>query len=105
VYDSASNLIESYSLTFFESYVANTGQFLGFSESSANISYFVLTDNYIGITELTVGQGGGQVPEPGTLLRQPPDCSCLPARSAARSRRLSGAEERRTGQPLQDGNR
>jgi hypothetical protein len=38
--------------------------FYGFQESTKNISYFTLTDNYIGITNLTVGS----VPEPGSLL-------------------------------------
>ena len=38
--------------------------FLGFQESTANIASFTLRDNYIGITDLTVGS----VPEPGMIL-------------------------------------
>jgi hypothetical protein len=65
VYDSNFNLIEpAFALTFTTSGADNTGQFYGFQESSADISYFVLTDNYIGITNLTVSA----VPEPSTLL-------------------------------------
>jgi hypothetical protein len=57
--------IESYALTFATSGAINTGEFLGFQESSKNISYFTLTDNYIGITDLTVI---GTTPEPSSLL-------------------------------------
>lgn len=42
----------------------NKGAFYGFQESSADIRYFVLTDNFIGIKDLTVSA----VPEPGSLL-------------------------------------
>ncbi len=65
VYDSNFNLIESpFALTFTTTGADNTGQFYGFQESSAIISYFVLTDNYIGITNLTVSS----VPEPSSFL-------------------------------------
>ncbi|HEY4931170.1 MAG TPA: PEP-CTERM sorting domain-containing protein [Terriglobales bacterium] len=54
--------IESYNLTFTTS-GNDTGAFYGFRESSAVISYFTLTDNYVGITGFTE-----LVPEPGSLL-------------------------------------
>jgi hypothetical protein len=63
VWDSAGNLIESYDLTFNTSGADDTGAFYGFMETTANISYFTLTDNYIGITGLTA-----VIPEPGSLL-------------------------------------
>ena len=64
VYDSGMNLIESANLSFTTSGGANAGSFFGFHESSANISFFTLTDNYIGITDLTIQA----VPEPGSLV-------------------------------------
>ena len=65
VYDSSHTLIEpAFTLTFTTSGADNTGAFYGFQESTKSISYFTLTDNYIGITNLTVGS----VPEPGSLL-------------------------------------
>ncbi len=71
VYDSQMTLIDSYTLDFilddFEA--MNDGFFLGFQESSAIISYFTLTDNYIGITDLTIVSGNPDaVPEPATML-------------------------------------
>ena len=65
VYDSGGNLIESFDLTFTTSGADDTGAFYGFQESSAVIAYFTLTDNFVGITNLTTASG---VPEPGTLL-------------------------------------
>jgi PEP-CTERM motif len=55
--------IESFDVTFLTGGGTDTGMFLGFTESSKNISYFTLTDNFLAITNLTV-----VVPEPGTLL-------------------------------------
>jgi PEP-CTERM motif len=63
VWDSAGNLIESYDLSFITSGADDTGAFYGFQESTADISYFTLTDNYIGITDLTVVS-----PEPSSIL-------------------------------------
>jgi hypothetical protein len=65
VYDSSMNLIESTNLTFLTSGADDTGAFVGFAETTSNISYFTLSDNYIGITNLTVGTA---TPEPGSLL-------------------------------------
>jgi PEP-CTERM motif len=63
VYDSNGNLIEApFALTFTTS-GNDAGAFYGFKESSRIISYFTLTDNFVGITGLTV-----VVPEPGSLL-------------------------------------
>ena len=44
-----------------------TGFFYGFQESTANISYFTLTDNYVAITDLTTGSASS-TPEPSSLL-------------------------------------
>ncbi len=63
VYDSSMTLIESYNLTFLTSGGTDTGMFLGFQESSPIISYFTLTDNYVGLVNLTIMS----VPEPGGL--------------------------------------
>jgi hypothetical protein len=65
VYDSSHTLIEpAFNLTFLTGGGNDTGAFFGFQESTANISYFTLTDNYVGIVDLTTGS----VPEPGSLL-------------------------------------
>jgi hypothetical protein len=55
--------IESYTLTFSTNGQNDTGAFYGFIESTKTISYFTLTDNYVGITGLTA-----VIPEPGSLL-------------------------------------
>jgi hypothetical protein len=62
VYDSSLNLIESFTLSFSTGGGTNSGFFFGFQETTP-ISQFTLTDNYVGITNLTVAS----VPEPGTL--------------------------------------
>ena len=64
VYDSTHTLIESYNLTFLTSGANDTGEFLGFLESSPIIKYFTLTDNFIGITDLTTVPS---VPLPGAV--------------------------------------
>ncbi len=64
VYDTGKNLIESYNLTFTTGGGTNTGQFLGFQESGPTIASFTLTDNYVGLTDLTILP----TPEPGTFL-------------------------------------
>jgi hypothetical protein len=68
VYDSAHTLIESFNLTFLTGGDDNTGAFYGFLEASPTISYFTLTDNYVGITNLTVQGSASAVPEPASLL-------------------------------------
>jgi hypothetical protein len=65
-WDSGGNLIESFNLTFTTSGGNDTGFFFGFLEDSAIINSFTLTDNYIGITDLTV-TGMTSTPEPGSL--------------------------------------
>ena len=67
VYDSSNTLIETSMLTFITGGGDNTGSFYGFLEGSPNISYFTLTDNYIGITDLTTSDPSA-VPEPATML-------------------------------------
>jgi len=64
VYDSSGNLIESDNLTFLTGGGKNTGQFLGFLESTPEIASFTLTDNFIGITNLTIAP----VPEPAMFF-------------------------------------
>ena len=68
VYDSSHSLIESFNLTFLTGGGIDTGFFFGFQESTANISYFTLTDNYVAITDLTTGTAGTTTPEPNSLL-------------------------------------
>jgi hypothetical protein len=49
---------------------SNTGEFHGFTENTNIIKYFTLSDNYIGIANLTVKTSSGDVPvpEPSTVL-------------------------------------
>jgi hypothetical protein len=63
-YDASGNLIESFNLTFVTSGADDTGAFYGFQESSPVISSFTLTDNFVGITNLTIAT----TPEPATWL-------------------------------------
>ena len=65
VYNSSDTLIESYNLTFLTGGGENTGAFYGFLESTPDISFFTMTDNYIGLTNLTVLTS--TVPEPATM--------------------------------------
>jgi len=67
VYDTSDVLIESDVLSFSTGGADDTGQFLGFSEGSADIGYFTLTGAYIGITDLTVSGEVSAVPEPGAV--------------------------------------
>lgn len=67
VLDALGKVIESYTLTFTTSGAPDTYQFWGFQEATPEIKYFVLTDNYIGITNLTTF-GAAPTPEPGSLL-------------------------------------
>jgi hypothetical protein len=64
VYDVHGNLIESFNLMFLTGGGANTGAFYGFQENGAIIKSFTLSDNFIGITNLTAAS----VPEPSSLL-------------------------------------
>jgi hypothetical protein len=62
-------LIESDTLTFLTGGGTDTGMFLGFQETTPEISSFTLTDNFIGITNLTLGPPAAvPAPEPGTVL-------------------------------------
>jgi hypothetical protein len=70
VYDSTHALIESYTLaTSGTSNIATPNSFYGFSENSADISYFTLSGDFIGIrNELTTLTGPvPSVPLPATL--------------------------------------
>jgi hypothetical protein len=64
VYNSSDTLIESYDLTFLTGGATDTGEFFGFAESTPDIASFTLTDNFIGITNLTTAI----TPEPSMLL-------------------------------------
>ncbi len=64
VWDSNGILIESLDLSFTTGGGDDTGFFYGFQEPTANISYFTLSDNYVGITNLTASA----VPEPSSIL-------------------------------------
>lgn len=70
VYNAAHQLIESYNLTFVVgSGCTDCGMLIGFQEATADISYFTLTDNYIGISDLTTNFGSNNgVPEPSSLI-------------------------------------
>ena len=68
VYDASNTLIESAELTFITGGGANTGFFFGFQEASNTISYFRLTDNYIGITNLTTKRVPGNIASITQLL-------------------------------------
>jgi hypothetical protein len=68
VYDSSHSLIESYNLTFLTGGGTDTGQTLGFSESTADISYFTLSDNFIGIVGIPGTSVTSSVPEPGSMM-------------------------------------
>jgi hypothetical protein len=65
VYNASNALIESDTLSFTTSGANDTGEFLGFSESTPDIAYFTLTGGFIGLTDLTVETSA--VPEPGTI--------------------------------------
>jgi hypothetical protein len=68
VYDISNNLIESYTLTFHTDGGTNTGFFFGFLEGSSNIKYFKLTNNWIGVTTLTVQENAAPLPGAVWLL-------------------------------------
>lgn len=66
-YDSNHDLIESMALTFSTGAADNSGMFYGFSESSANISYFTMTGGYIGAADLTYVADATDLPEPASV--------------------------------------
>jgi hypothetical protein len=69
IFDSAMGLLDSFDLTFTIDVDFNGGEFLGFLQDEADISYFTVSDNYVGITDFTVqGSPTAAVPEPGTML-------------------------------------
>ena len=64
VYDSGHNLIESYNPTFLTGGGTDSGEFLGFQEDTADISYFTLGGAYIGVTDLTIEGASPPPPNP-----------------------------------------
>ncbi|PYU23793.1 MAG: PEP-CTERM sorting domain-containing protein [Acidobacteria bacterium] len=73
VFDSGGNLIESDALTFTTDGSTDSSMFLGFQESSNDISSFTLSGDYIGITGLTTST----VPEPPNFLLLATGLLCL----------------------------
>lgn len=74
VYDSLSNLLESYNINALAPISTpgglNAGAFRGIVRSSADIKYFTLSNAYVMIDDLTYSPIGGPTPapEPSTLL-------------------------------------
>jgi len=66
IYDESDRLLESVDLTILTAGESNAGAFMGFLRDRADIKSFRLTDNYVGITRLTVQ--ASPIPEPGTCL-------------------------------------
>lgn len=67
IYDAAYNLLESYNLTFLTSNQTNQGQTIGFLRNTADISFFTLTGNYIGIAGVQGNNVITPTPEPSSL--------------------------------------
>ena len=67
VYDAGNTLIESFTLAAGGVNLVPADAFYGFVESTPIISSFRLTDEFIGLRDLTI-QGPAAVPEPGTWL-------------------------------------
>ena len=68
VYDSGHNLLESYGLDFrLGGDTTNAGQFYGFLEATATISYITYSNAYVGAADLTVNGTDVAVPEPISL--------------------------------------
>ncbi|MGH9607844.1 MAG: hypothetical protein ACRD3N_19320 [Terracidiphilus sp.] len=63
LYNAAMDLIASYNVTFLTNGATDTGQWLGWFESTADISYLTMTDNYIGATDLSYSATPLTVPE------------------------------------------
>jgi len=61
-YNSSGGLIESYALTFSTGGAINSGEFLGFQDSTADISSFTLSGAVNGVTQLEVSHSAA-VPE------------------------------------------
>ncbi len=70
VYDSSMTLIESYNLTwnFNNSSCVDCGMLVGFLESSKDISYLTMSDNYVALANLTTNFNASTTPEPSSLL-------------------------------------
>lgn len=69
IYDTGFILLESFDLTFTKGFSStNAGEFLGFVREKPEIGYFTVSNNFVGITELTLQNDSSSVPEPGTLL-------------------------------------
>lgn len=68
VYDSGHNLVESYGLDFrLGGDTTNAGEFFGFLEATADISYISYSNAYVGAADLVVNGTAVAVPEPVSL--------------------------------------
>jgi hypothetical protein len=65
-YNAAGTLLESEGLNFNTNFAANSGQFLGFSDTSVDISRFTMTGAYIGGENLEYQRAAAAVPEPAS---------------------------------------
>jgi hypothetical protein len=66
IYGNGFELLDSADILFTTAIDPNGGQFFGFERPVSEIKYFTLSNDFVGITNLTVA--GGAVPEPGTLM-------------------------------------
>ena len=67
IYDAMNTLLESYNLNISTPHGFNSGEYLGFSQESANIKYFVLSNAYIVAANVRTDGSGNNVPEPASL--------------------------------------
>lgn len=67
IYDAANNLLESSILDISTPSESEAGADFGFSQGSANIKYFVLSNAYIVAANVRTNGRSNDVPEPGTL--------------------------------------
>jgi hypothetical protein len=62
-YDSSDTLIETYDLTFSTGGAFNSGQFVGFQDSSNDISYVTLSNAFVGIADIVESSTSSSVPD------------------------------------------
>lgn len=87
-YDSTHALIETKVLDFStDRSQVNQGAYLGFLESSANISYFTMSGGYIGGTDFSISGNPAPVPEPATCAMLLAGCGLVGA--IARRKRMA----------------
>ena len=67
IYDAGNNLLESFVLSISTTNGTDAGADYGFSQESANIKSFVLSNAYIVAASVRTKGDSNNVPEPGTL--------------------------------------